>query len=82
MNIDAINEKARELANFILDSIGQPPLTSSEEKFIIPIIKQVLLEVRRDALEEACGVVFGQCESDNVAQRTVDAIRKMKESEA
>lgn len=25
--------------------------------------------------ERCCGIVFGQCESDNVAQRTVDAIR-------
>jgi hypothetical protein len=25
--------------------------------------------------ERCCGIVYGQCESDNVAQRTVDAIR-------
>ena len=25
--------------------------------------------------EECCKIVYGQCESDNVAQRTVDAIR-------
>lgn len=31
--------------------------------------------VRKAAMEEACSIVYGQCESDNVAQRTVDAIR-------
>lgn len=31
---------------------------------------------RRAGLEEACAIVFGQCDSDNVAQRTVDAIRQ------
>ena len=30
------------------------------------------------ALEKACAVVFGYCDSDNVAQRTVNAIRKLK----
>lgn len=25
--------------------------------------------------ERCCGIVYGMCESDNVAQRTVDAIR-------
>lgn len=25
--------------------------------------------------DECCKIVYGQCESDNVAQRTVDAIR-------
>ena len=25
--------------------------------------------------EACCAIVYGQCESDNVAQRTVDAIR-------
>jgi hypothetical protein len=25
--------------------------------------------------EACCSIVYGQCESDNVAQRTVDAIR-------
>jgi len=30
------------------------------------------VEVER---ESCCAIVYGQCESDNVAQRTVDAIR-------
>lgn len=34
--------------------------------------------IRNEALEDACKAVYGNAESDNVAQRTVDAIRKMK----
>jgi hypothetical protein len=32
--------------------------------------------VRAAERDECCAIVYGQCESDNVAQRTVDAIRK------
>lgn len=32
--------------------------------------------VQRDAIDWACMKVFGMCSSDNVAQRTVNAIRK------
>ena len=35
-------------------------------------------EARNAALEEACGVVYGMAGSDNAAQRTVNAIRKLK----
>lgn len=41
-------------------------------------VRDALQDVRDQALEEACSIVFGQCESDNVAQRTVDAIRRLK----
>lgn len=34
--------------------------------------------IRNEALDEACAVVYGQCDNDNVAQRTVEAIRRMK----
>ena len=30
--------------------------------------------------EACCKIVYGQCESDNVAQRTVDAIRARRET--
>ena len=30
---------------------------------------------RADEREACCAIVYGQCESDNVAQRTVDKIR-------
>lgn len=32
-------------------------------------------KVRADEREACCSIVYGLCESDNVAQRTVDAIR-------
>ena len=50
------------------------------DKFITELEK--LMEfaqvVRNEALEEACQVVYGQCDNDNVAQRTVNAIRRLK----
>ena len=32
-------------------------------------------KARADEREACCSIVYGLCESDNVAQRTVDAIR-------
>jgi hypothetical protein len=32
-------------------------------------------KARADEREACCAIVYGRCESDNVAQRTVDAIR-------
>ena len=34
----------------------------------------------KDEREACCKIVHGQCESDNVAQRTVDAIRARRET--
>lgn len=34
---------------------------------------------RADERERCCAIVFGQCDSDNVAQRTVEAIRNMEQ---
>lgn len=34
--------------------------------------------IRTEALDEACKTVYGNCENDNAAQRTVDAIRRLK----
>jgi hypothetical protein len=31
-----------------------------------------------ETVERACTLVYGWCDSDNMAQRTVDAIRKLK----
>lgn len=33
---------------------------------------------RESMRDEVCPIVFGQCDSDNVAQRTVDAIKKIE----
>ena len=42
-------------------------------------IAALVARVRNEALEQACSLVYGHCESDNVAQRTVNAIRALKE---
>jgi len=38
-------------------------------------LRAELETARADEREACCVIVYGQCESDNVAQRTVDAIR-------
>ena len=54
-----------------------------------PSLRHILKALRenerlRDAVaaerEACCKIVHGQCESDNVAQRTVDAIRARRET--
>ena len=42
------------------------------------VCKKLLEELetaRADEREACCAIVYGRCESDNVAQRTVDAIQ-------
>lgn len=41
-------------------------------------VEDAIKEAVNEALEEACQVVYGQCDNDNVAQRTVNAIRRLK----
>lgn len=45
----------------------------------LPNLRAFARLVRNQALEDVCRVVWAQCGSDNAAQRTVDAIRAMKE---
>lgn len=47
----------------------------------IEAIERLIAIATNAALEQAASVVFGQCSSDNVAQRTADAIRKLKVTE-
>lgn len=42
------------------------------------IIGKAITKAVNEALEDACKAVYGNCESDNVAKRTVEAIRRMK----
>ena len=41
----------------------------------VDIFQHFAALVAANEREECCKIVHGQCESDNVAQRTVDAIR-------
>jgi hypothetical protein len=37
--------------------------------------QNLVIEIAAQEREACCAIVYGLCESDNVAQRTVDAIR-------
>jgi len=63
-------EKAREIIDsYCPDGIVGPAMING--KMLAEDIAQALAEER----ERCCAIVFGQCSSDNVAQRTVNAIR-------
>lgn len=64
MSDTSVDSAIAELNN-LWDSVD-----ASEEEFTAALRTLVLAEQER-----CCGLVFGHCGSDNVAQRTVDAIR-------
>jgi len=74
MTCDDIIRMAREVADKDKDDpyhAGEPPfivLTDEE-------LERFAALVAAAEREACCSIVHGQCESDNVAQRTVDAIR-------
>ena len=68
MNRDDIIRMARE-ADFWL--VGMEPYQTQLERFA-----KLVAAAEREA---CCSIVYGQCGSDNVAQRTVDAIRARSE---
>ena len=47
----------------------------SQYKYLERFVNLVAAKVTQQEQERCCAIVFGQCESDNVAQRTVNAIR-------
>jgi len=49
-------------------------LIRSHHNFILALEKLATLVAAAER-EACCAIVYGQCESDNVAQRTVEAIR-------
>lgn len=42
------------------------------------MVRRIYEAGREAERERCCGIIFGQCGSDNVAQRTVNAIRELK----
>ena len=68
MNRDDIIRMARE-ANLWM--------TSDERIAAVERFAALVAAAEREA---CCKIVHGQCESDNVAQRTVDAIRARRET--
>lgn len=67
MTRDDIIRLAREAGFAEWHGTDSPDFSSLLERFA----KLVAAAER----QRCCGIVYGQCESDNVAQRTVDAIR-------
>jgi hypothetical protein len=72
---DKTIEMARE-AGFVMHLSEQFSEEMPEHQAIfVANLKAFETLIRADEREACCAIVYGQCESDNVAQRTVDAIR-------
>jgi hypothetical protein len=61
--------------NDIIRMAENAELIRSHHNFILALEKFAALVAAAER-EACCKIVYGQCESDNVAQRTVDAIRE------
>jgi hypothetical protein len=57
-----------------IEAIIAKNLTITDQRLMDGVIGAVMDAVAAER-EACCRIVYGQCESDNVAQRTVDAIR-------
>ena len=62
-----------ELTKLLIDSYDKG-VEDVKQEAIIALEKTVAVMVAAER-EACCAIVYGLCESDNVAQRTVDAIR-------
>jgi hypothetical protein len=71
MTQDEIIEMAR-FAGITIDSFG---FQSGYIEEFVAFANLVAAKVTQQEQDRCCAIVFGQCESDNVAQRTVNAIR-------
>jgi hypothetical protein len=71
MTQDEIIEMAR-FAGITIDSFG---FQGGYIEEFVAFAQLVAAKVTQQEQERCCAIVFGQCESDNVAQRTVNAIR-------
>jgi len=71
MTKDEINEMAQEC-----NLIGmRPHLDGIYSESLVAFANLVAAKATQQEQDRCCAIVFGQCESDNVAQRTVNAIR-------
>jgi hypothetical protein len=66
MTKDEIIEMARQSG-----LVGKPTYTEG----LVAFANLVADKVTQQEQDRCCAIIFGQCESDNVAQRTVNAIR-------
>ena len=65
-----MNERIKELAEQ-----AHGPITGKWWDMDVASLERFAALVRADEREACCAIVYGRCESDNVAQRTVDAIQ-------
>ena len=70
-HLDTVDSEGMENARLIA---AAPSLLAENER-----LKAERDEAVKAEREACCEIVYGLCESDNVAQRTVDAIRKRGE---
>jgi hypothetical protein len=71
MTQDEILEMAQEC-----NLIGmRPHLDGIYSEALVAFAHLVAAKATQQEQDRCCAIVFGQCESDNVAQRTVNAIR-------
>jgi hypothetical protein len=71
MTQDDVIEMAQEC-----NLIGmRPHLDGIYSEALVAFAHLVAAKVTQQEQDRCCAIVFGQCESDNVAQRTVNAIR-------
>lgn len=76
-----INLKSDPISLDIIAATGIEHIELEEkgnEKLIEVYLAKNNDEAYNKALEDSCGIIFGQCESDNIAQRTADEVRKLK----
>lgn len=74
MNRDDIVLMARKAGGIECDCC-LPYLQDYSEKELAGFLERFAELIATAEREACCAIVYGQCESDNVAQRTVDAIR-------
>lgn len=74
MTEDDVIEMARDTANHGTHASGEIIYTFYLEQ-LVAFAHLVAAKAIQKEQDRCCAIVFGQCESDNVAQRTVNAIR-------
>ena len=70
MTQDEVIEMAKQVGMDYIKYISEDSM-----KQVKAFVNLVTDKVTQQEQDRCCAIVFGQCESDNVAQRTVNAIR-------
>ena len=77
MTQDEIIEMARAVGGIDITSRGWTTWVGTQStEFLERLVNLAAARATQQERDRCCSIVFGQCESDNVAQRTVNAIRE------